>query len=86
MPLTVRRRSNTQYDVLCGAVRIGIIQQPGNVHPTGPQWGWSINGAWNGPPEMKMGGWTDSLDDAKREVAQNWRLWVDAANLEDAAE
>jgi hypothetical protein len=82
MPLIVRQREAGRYDVLCGAVRVGVILRPANQATA---WQWHINGVANMPPDMESGGWADSLDDAKRSFAANWRKWIDAARLTEAA-
>jgi hypothetical protein len=86
MPLTIRHEGRNPeigpHHVYCGDVLIGIILHHAE-YPRPPRWTWTLNGLNSIATGMHQNGRVDSYEEAKREIARQWRKWVDAAKLRE---
>jgi len=73
-------RRSEHYQVYSGEVRIGTIYHT-RTRPDGKEWFWGINGVLHGP--LVFNGFAMTLDDARRELADNWARWLAAAKLSE---
>ena len=94
MPLIIRRTDDhyselkqpkpdwgpNHYLVFSGGLVVGTIRLEDAGQQRG-KWFWAISGVHAGPDVMKISALTSTLEDAKAELAYNWRKWLAWANL-----
>jgi hypothetical protein len=89
MPLIIRRTAEhfaenkqpkpewgpNDYLVFSGGFIVGSIRQETAGQQRG-KWFWAINGVHAGPAVMAICSHTDTLEDAKAQLASEWRKWL----------
>lgn len=84
MPLFLRRR-DTKFEaylvVNAEGYKVGVILNVSHrVAEPAPQWEWHINGEIVAQL-VNASGQAHSLDEAKAELARNWRRWLELKGL-----
>lgn len=72
--------SDDMYVALSGEMIVGTIYKTSGG-AQGEGWGWWINGVHFSPSIAAARGFTPSLEEAKTELATNWRKWLAFAGL-----
>ena len=97
MPLIIRRTADhyadskapkpdwgpNHYLVFSGGLIVGTIRQEDAGQQQG-KWYWAIHGVHGGPHVMKISGYADTLDDAKTQLAIEWRKVAGVGEFEGA--
>ena len=91
MPLTLRSAQRTRpgesdkddYEVLSGRMPLGRIYRRSGPSGHAFPWVWSIDAVQASPGVMVTAGSVNTLEEAKAEVAKNWRKWLAWAALQE---
>jgi hypothetical protein len=75
--------NDDDYDVMSNKMAVGRKYRRTGGPPDTPAWVWSILNVHAGPGIMISNGVVNTLDEAKAELAKNWRKWLAWAGLHD---